>query len=1647
MKNKIVLSLGIALVVVLSATQAINYINQPVIPQAVLKAVELGMDKTTAQAMFDDGVAAHEIRPRFVSAWLKDKQGQVEGAKQFEALQAKMNNPDLKAAFAVLGSDKTKQLLLEKDRAVQLKSDDNNKRSSLSLAEIKNMMSHDEFMAYTDMLWHRRTSQPLLKYPQFDKKTGNQIKAATLTVGDTNNAGCGFPNIQTALNFAQDGDFISVSEDAITGVNAQFSVLGKSVTITGGLDSTCSVFTANRTPLQAGVAGAVVNIDVSGGKNVTLAGFDISGSQTDASDFSSGVVITSDNGFGTVTLSNNHIHDNNSKLGGGVAIMGGALVSMDQNTEIYSNNASNDGGGIYCKDSALSTQDVLIGRFNGVAQGNMASSGNGGGIFEDNCSINLGSSAGPVEISYNQANLGSALYLLNNSPVTMKNASSRISFNENGYIIYMENGALLTIEDAQVTDNTNNTNVFRLDNISVLNIKSLCEASPCATVSRNDGAVFSTGGSSIMNVVKTVISDNTGNIVDSASSTGTLLFISNSLISNNTADKLFIMDSLNGSESKLSLDFNTIVNNTGSNAVMESINNSSITFTSNILWNNSFANLQTGISADITVVDSVIQYDPTGFANTVQQDPVFVDAANNNFHIQRTSPAMDRGTSVATEDIDGDVRPLGLGKEAGMDEYADLVGINGAACDYPTVSMAIAASSAGDTIYISKGTYVEQLGVIDKDLDFVSATDDCAAVNMAALSTDVVIDGGNQFSTNGGIVNIVNSATVSFSNLSLKNAQAQYGGIINIADNTTLVLTNVNVSNGTTGLFGTGGNINADGAGSSIILNGDTAIFSGVGNTNGGGISSSGVVIMNDTSHIGVEDFGNSAIDGAGIHFSLGGSITMNNQSSIYANVATGASGMGGGIFGKNIVAKLMDDANIGLGFDATGNRAKTGAGMYLEQTSDNAQHDNLMQGNAKVQHNLSFGNGAGIAMIDNASMDFISGAIEYNRIDPDVGDDFKGVGLYSDGMANVLNFSIGSNFVIRQNKKVDDDGKVSGGGVAIDGANTTLNVSGDINNNTASKVGAGLAIFNGAHVVLNQAEVRNNNVNAPGNPTFEQQGGGIWLGANTDLIVNDSMIVTNIALYGGGIYALNSTLTINGNNGGSKLDTNFVNKDGGAVNAVDSTITVSGDVSVSSNNARNGAGLMLDSTPISSTTNLPNGILIDNNSGLVDGAGIFATNNSPVNLSNGVFSNNTAVGKGGALYNDLSNSVLTDMQFINNSADLGGAIYEAGFSWVVVSGSLNCVQSQIAPNYCSNFTGNSATTAGAAILVNSQDGSNLFQMFKTVVHDNTSNPQGSILISSNSTTADFKDSLFYNNGSQGILSASDSKIKINRVTMNNSGLNIAAPNVDTFVKNTIVWNAPVTVPAGMTGFCNISPNNELTGINSDPLFETSLEGPYHLAANSPAIDVCADVAGENDLDGRARTINSNSINNAGFETDMGAFERPLFGNLIVTKIGMGSVVSDLAGINCGVDCTESYELGKTVQLSATPAAGFLFKQWTGACFNQSATCNIAINGLTETDVEFVELFTLTVSVEGVGSGHIESAIPGINCGTTCTGDYEDGTSVTLNAITDNMVTSFDHWQGACQGQGASCTLTMDADKDSQAFFTAPELLFKDDFE
>jgi hypothetical protein len=176
-----------------------------------------------------------------------------------------------------------------------------------------------------------------------------------------------------------------------------------------------------------------------------------------------------------------------------------------------------------------------------------------------------------------------------------------------------------------------------------------------------------------------------------------------------------------------------------------------------------------------------------------------------------------------------------------------------------------------------------------------------------------------------------------------------------------------------------------------------------------------------------------------------------------------------------------------------------------------------------------------------------------------------------------------------------------------------------------------------------------------------------------------------------------------------------------------------------------------------------------------------------------------------------------------------------------------------------------------------------------------------------------------------------------------------------------------------------------------------------------------------------------NSGGNSPYSNDMCGVARSTTFAFSVTKSGTGSgtVTSTPTGINCGNDCSESYTNGTSVNLTATPALGSIFAGWSGnsdcsdgsVTMNASKSCTATFN---------LQIFSLSVSKAGTGSGSVMSAPTGINCGNDCSESYTSGTSVTLTA-TPASGSIFAGWSGNADCSDGS--LTMNANKSCMATF------------
>src|SRR2546428_1718020 len=155
--------------------------------------------------------------------------------------------------------------------------------------------------------------------------------------------------------------------------------------------------------------------------------------------------------------------------------------------------------------------------------------------------------------------------------------------------------------------------------------------------------------------------------------------------------------------------------------------------------------------------------------------------------------------------------------------------------------------------------------------------------------------------------------------------------------------------------------------------------------------------------------------------------------------------------------------------------------------------------------------------------------------------------------------------------------------------------------------------------------------------------------------------------------------------------------------------------------------------------------------------------------------------------------------------------------------------------------------------------------------------------------------------------------------------------------------------------------------------------------------------------------------------------------SVVRTGIGTGSVSGP--GISCGTDCSEPYDRGTSVTLTAAPGSGSTFTGWSGCDTVSGTTCTVTMSGAPWGTATFdLQRFTLTVDKAGLGSGTVTSSPPGISCRTDCSEAYPSGTVVTLTA-TPNVLNIFTGWSGCDAVSDMTCTVTMSRARSVTASF------------
>jgi ELWxxDGT repeat protein len=148
--------------------------------------------------------------------------------------------------------------------------------------------------------------------------------------------------------------------------------------------------------------------------------------------------------------------------------------------------------------------------------------------------------------------------------------------------------------------------------------------------------------------------------------------------------------------------------------------------------------------------------------------------------------------------------------------------------------------------------------------------------------------------------------------------------------------------------------------------------------------------------------------------------------------------------------------------------------------------------------------------------------------------------------------------------------------------------------------------------------------------------------------------------------------------------------------------------------------------------------------------------------------------------------------------------------------------------------------------------------------------------------------------------------------------------------------------------------------------------------------------------------------------------------SLTINSLGTGT-----GTVTCnGTLCDPNYPAGTPLTLMVNPSVTSIFEGWGGVCAaaGTADTCNFTINANSNVTATF-NLPMLSVVLSG--NGTVTSNPAGIDCGTTCTASFDNGTSVTLTATG----AGFSGWTGGgCSGTIA-CIITLNQNTTVTAAF------------
>jgi hypothetical protein len=167
-------------------------------------------------------------------------------------------------------------------------------------------------------------------------------------------------------------------------------------------------------------------------------------------------------------------------------------------------------------------------------------------------------------------------------------------------------------------------------------------------------------------------------------------------------------------------------------------------------------------------------------------------------------------------------------------------------------------------------------------------------------------------------------------------------------------------------------------------------------------------------------------------------------------------------------------------------------------------------------------------------------------------------------------------------------------------------------------------------------------------------------------------------------------------------------------------------------------------------------------------------------------------------------------------------------------------------------------------------------------------------------------------------------------------------------------------------------------------------------------------------------------------------FEEPTQETLTVSTTGSGTVSAAPGQISCPGSCSEHFNQGRVVTLTAHPSPHNKLVSWSGCTVQANpAECKVTMSAAQAVSAQFDPIPQLTLSVLKTASeqGTVTSFPGGISCPGSCSAQFDEGATVYLVAAPAPISSFAGFSGGGCSGLAPLCAVTMNAPQSVSAEF------------